>query len=76
MRQWRRRNRNTFARGLGGKSLGRRYADNLPKTVNSAFNAIVAHHEEKKKFIAGGSSRFRVMKAWSKLINAIDVLGE
>ena len=74
MKQWRRRNRNTFARGLGGKSLGRRYADDLPYRVNAAFDAIIAHFKAVQQFTSGGGSAYRVDRAESMLTQAINNL--
>ena len=71
MKQWRRRNRNTFARGLGGKSLGRRYADDMPSIVNAAFDAIIAYSKAVKDYTSGGGSAYRVDRAESDLTQAI-----
>ena len=67
MKQWRRRNRNTFARGLGGKSLGRRYADDLPLVVNKAFDAIVTYRRAMKRYEQGGGNALLVATAWRKV---------
>ncbi len=55
--EWRRRNRNTFSRV--GLCLGRRYTDRLP-TVNKAFDAVVAYHEEEVRVRRGGGSEARL----------------
>lgn len=72
--EWRRRNRNTFARGLGGKSLGRRYADSLPKTVNKAFDAIVAYRTAMERYKQGGGNALLVAEAWRKVEETVRVV--
>ena len=69
MTQWRRRNRNTFARI--NHLRGRRYADMLPQAVNDALDAVVAYHEEQMKYYKGGSSEYRCSRRETALTQAI-----
>lgn len=58
--EWHRRNRNTFARGLGSNTRGRRYTDLLPKTVDKALDAVLTYYEERMRVADGGSSEARL----------------
>jgi hypothetical protein len=74
--EWRRRNRNTFARGLGSNTRGRRYADLLPIVVDKALDATVAYYEERKRVIEGGSSEARLERREKTMRAAIARLEE
>ena len=65
MTQWRRRNRNTFARIP--PHMGRRYADDLPKALNEAFDAMVAYREAVERYARGGGNILLVAETWRKV---------
>lgn len=72
--EWRRRSRNTFARGRLG--FGRRYADNLPPLVNRALDVIVAYYEESERVAANGSSEARLERRRDALRSTLARLEE
>lgn len=74
--EWRRRNRNTFARGLGGKSRGRRYTDSLPKTVDKVLDGVIAYYQMKIRVASGGANELILEEHRKRMYDAIARLEE
>jgi hypothetical protein len=74
--EWRRRNRNTFARGLGSNTRGRRYADLLPEIVDKALDAVVAYYEMRVRVSSGGANELILEERKDRMNSAIARLEE
>lgn len=74
--EWRRRNRNTFARGLGSNTRGRRYADLLPRVVDRALDAVVAYYKGKVRVASGGGNELILEEKRKAMYTALARLEE